>query len=150
MNIQEEIKQSKFKTSHEKALVNLIYTSNWLRDLQLKEFSKFSIKPQHYNILRIVKGRSPKPISAGEIKEVMLDKAPDLTRLIDKLVAMKLINRQLCPENRRKMDITITKGGLELLKAIEPSNKRLLKDLRFKVSDKEAEKLSLLLDKIRE
>ncbi len=149
MRIQEEIKQSKFKTSHEKAIVNLMYTSNWFRDLQNQNFSPFDIKPQHYNILRIVRGRRPDPISAGEIKEVMLDKSPDLTRLIDKLVAMKLIDRRLCPENRRKMDITITQKGLDLVDEVAKASKGMMKEWKSRLSDEEAETLSDLLDKVR-
>ena len=126
-----------------------MYTSNWMRDLQQKSFAPFGIKAQHYNILRIVKGRKGNPVSAGEIKDVMLDKSPDLTRLIDKLVDMNLLDRQLCPENRRKMDITITENGLEFIEKINNASKSMFQDWKKRLSNDEAEKLSLLLDKVR-
>ncbi|HEY8916321.1 MAG TPA: MarR family transcriptional regulator, partial [Chitinophaga sp.] len=86
MRIEEAIKQGKFSNNFHKALVNLIFTSNWLRDANAEIFKKYDILPQHFNALRIIKGRHPKPVSAGEIKEVLLDKASDVTRLLDKLV----------------------------------------------------------------
>jgi DNA-binding MarR family transcriptional regulator len=149
MGIQDEIKQGKFSSSHEKAIINLVYTSNWFRDLQQKMFSRFGIKPQHFNILRILKGQNSKAISPGEIKEVMLDKSPDLTRLLDKLVSMGLIERELCPENRRKMDVRITKAGKEKVEEINNSNDEFLKGWNKRLSSKEADQLSELLDKVR-
>ena len=90
MKIEEAIKQGRFGSNFHKAVVNLIYTSNWLRDAHTDLFRKYGILSQHFNALRIIKGRHPKPVSAGEIKEVLLDKASDVTRLLDKLVNLDL------------------------------------------------------------
>ena len=111
MNILEAINQKSFDSSYEKAVVNLLYTHNWVRDRQQEVFKPYGLKMQHYNVLRILKGRYPEAYSPGEIKEVMLDKAPDLTRLIDKMVDMGLVDRHLCPDNRRKMNVFITDKG---------------------------------------
>ena len=149
MTIEQDIKQPAFKTNLEKAVVNLLYTYNWLRDHSQDVYKPFGLKMQHYNILRILKGKYPEVISPGEIKEVMLDKAPDLTRLLDKLVEMELVSRQLCPENRRKMDIRITKNGLELLSVLMKRQDTLYKDMASRLDENEAATLSNLLDKMR-
>jgi len=149
MNILEAIKQKSFDTSFEKAAVNLFYTHNWYRDKYQGVFKEANIKSQHYNVLRILKGSKPKFISPGEIKEVMLDKSPDLTRLLDKLVERGLAERNLCPENRRKMDVLITAEGEDLLKKIARKQKQLQKEQWQDFSEEEAEQLSNLLDKFR-
>jgi DNA-binding MarR family transcriptional regulator len=149
MTIEQDIKQPAFKTNLEKAVVNLLYTYNWLRDHSQDVYKPFGLKMQHYNILRILKGKYPEVISPGEIKEVMLDKSPDLTRLLDKLVEMELVDRQLCPENRRKMDIRITKNGLDLLSVLMNRQDTLYKDMASRLDENEAATLSNLLDKMR-
>lgn len=130
-------------------MVNLIYTSNWFRDRQQSLFATFGIKRQHYNILRILKGKHPEALSPGEIKSVMLDKSPDLTRLVDKLYAKGYVKRRLCEHNRRKMDIVITQAGIGLLQKINKQLKTVSNEWKQKLTDKEAEQLSKLLDKIR-
>ena len=149
MGILQDIKQKEFDTSVEKAMVNILYTSNWLRDRQQEAFAPFGIKSQHYNILRILRGKHPEPSSPGQIKEVMLDKAPDLTRLLDKLEDLGYVDRHLCPDNRRKMDVLITKSGEKILKEIKAITRRELAKWNKKLSEKEAQELSDLLDKVR-
>lgn len=150
MKIEKVIKQSAgFKTSHEKAAVNLIYTSSWFRDTQNTLFKGHRILPQHYNVLRILKGKHPESVSPGTIKEVMLEKNNDVTRLLDKLVIKGLVKRRLCPVNRRKMDINITGKGIRLLQELEAPIKKHLTEMKRKLTDKEAEQLSNLLDKMR-
>ncbi|HYG37679.1 MAG TPA: MarR family transcriptional regulator [Cytophagales bacterium] len=148
MMIEEVIKQ-KFEDSHQKAVVNLIYTGNWMRDKQHGLFRSYEILPQHYNILRILKGKYPKPVSPGEIKEVMLDKGNDVTRLLDKLVNKGWVKRGLCEENRRKMDVVITAEGLAFVEELSIPIKSIHEDLKKSLSKEEAEQLSSLLDKLR-
>jgi len=149
MNILKAINQKSFNTNFEKVVVNMIYTHNWYRDKFRGIFESFGIKSQHYNILRILKGRYPESCSPGEIKEVMLDKAPDLTRLLDKLVKMELVDRNLCPENRRKMDVLITKKGNRLLSQINKMQDRIQIEQKSNITEEEAGLLSDLLDKFR-
>ena len=148
MGIKEEIKQTKFKSPKQKAMVNIYYTANWLRDTQHHLFKKHNILPQHYNIIRIVKGKNPTPVSPTEIKDVMLDKGRDLTRLVDKLEALGFLERRLCDDNRRKMEITITNLGLEICNKVE-AEMSLEMSTKFNITDEEAETLSDLLDKLR-
>ena len=149
MSIEQDIKQTSFNTSLEKALVNVLYTYNWLRDQSQDVYKPYGIKMQHYNVLRIIKGKHPEALSPGEIKEVMLDKSPDLTRLLDKLVDMKLVDRDICSENRRRMDINITSKGLQLLAKLTADQDKLNNKIADRLIESEAEQLSNLLDKIR-
>lgn len=149
MGIKEEIKQTKFKSPIQKAIVNIYYTANWLRDKQQHLFKKHNILPQHYNIIRIVKGKNPNPVSPSEIKDVMLDKGRDLTRLVDKLVSLKILERKLCDDNRRKMEITITQYGIDICNKVE-QEMTMEMETKFNLSDEEGELLSDLLDKLRE
>ena len=116
--IEDEIQQRHFNTEIEKATLNIMYTSNWMRDETVPMFKKHGILQQHYNILRIVRGKKGEPTTPGQIIKVMLDKGRDLTRLVDKLVKINYLERRICPSNRRKVEIFITEEGLEVTEQI--------------------------------
>lgn len=137
--------QSKFVNNKVKAIINIIYTANWINSLQNEFFKPFGISPQQFNILRILRGAG-KPIKVQTIKERMIERAPNATRLMDKLCAKNLINRLPCPEDRRVVHIEITNEGLQLLKDIDKDFKE---DLLENLTEEEAIQLSNLLDKIR-
>ena len=134
-----------FKNNKVKALLNLIYTANWINSKQNAFFKDFGISPQQYNILRILRGAS-EAISVQTIKDRMLERAPNATRLMDKMCSKKLINRVPCPGDRRVVHIEITEDGLQLLKKIDKDFKE---DILENLTDNEAIILSDLLDKIR-
>ncbi|MCF7569430.1 MarR family transcriptional regulator [Sabulilitoribacter arenilitoris] len=136
---------STFKNNKVKALLNIIYTANWISSKQNTFFKPFGISPQQYNILRILRGAG-KAIKVQTIKERMLERAPNATRLMDKLCDKNLINRLPCPEDRRVVHIEITEQGLALLNEID---KKFKEDLLANLTLNEAEQLSNLLDKIR-
>ena len=119
MKIEEAIKQERFADNWDKAVINIHYTANQLRDRQNMQLKEHGLLIQHYNAMRIIKGKHPNPVSPGEIKEVLIDKANDLTRLLDKLVEMKLVKRGVCPANRRKVDVGLTPKGIDWLKQQE-------------------------------
>ena len=148
MKIDDEIK-SRFDSPYHRAVVNLYYTYSQFKNLEMAIFKKRHILPQHYNVLRIIKGKHPDPVSPGEIKDVMLDKGVDLTRLVDKLVRLKLVAREVCEVNRRKIDITLTERGLALLEELKPEVIALSNSMSDNLSESEANKLSDLLDKMR-
>jgi DNA-binding MarR family transcriptional regulator len=148
VKIDDEIK-SKFDSNIQKAMVNIIYTHNFFWQSQVTMLKKHAIQPQHYNVLRIIKGKHPNPVSPGEIKKVMLDKGADVTRLLDKLEKMGAVKRKLCDSNRRMMDVNITDKGIKLLAAIAPEIKKNASVQLKNISEQEAQKLSDLLDKIR-
>lgn len=144
--LEDEIKQEKFTSIHQKAVINLIYTSNWLQSKQQEFFKSFGITGQQFNILRILKGQYPKSISGTEIKSRMLDRNSDVSRLLDRLAAKNLICRKTCPNDKRASDVLITEEGVSLLKQISKTHKQ---DAFLSLTDHEAAQLSDLLDRAR-
>lgn len=136
---------SKFPNNKVKATLNIIYTANWINGHQNAFFKSYGISPQQFNVLRILKGAN-KPLKALTIKERMIDRSPNTTRLMDKLCAKDLIEREHCPNDRRVVHIAVTKQGLALLDEI---SKHLKDDLLENLTEEEAKQLSDLLDKIR-
>lgn len=144
--IQHLIKQSKFESFSQMAYVNLIYTYNYFYQKQSDIFKPYDLLPQHFNVLKIVKGKSPEPTTPSYILEVMLDKKRDLTRLIDKLVSMGYLNRCVNPKNKRSILITITELGITTTKTLEEIFR---KDVIHQLSEEDSKQLSDLLDKMR-
>jgi MarR family transcriptional regulator, 2-MHQ and catechol-resistance regulon repressor len=136
---------SKFPNNRVKALLNVLYTANWISSYQNDFFKSYGISPQQYNILRILNG-AKEPLNVQIVKDRMIERSPNATRLMDKLCAKNFIERLPCPEDRRVVKIVITQKGKNLLESIPDSlNKVLLKNL----NEEEAEQLSNLLDKMR-
>ena len=143
-NLSKEI-NSKFANAKVKALINILYTGNWISNFQNDFFKPFGISPQQYNILRILNG-ADQALRVQTIKERMIERSPNATRLMDKLNDKQLIERFPCVEDRRVVYIKITKTGKQLIERIsEDFNHDLLKN----ISEEEAKQLSDLLDKMR-
>ena len=137
--------QSRFENQKVKALINILYTANWITAHQNEYFKSFGVSPQQYNILRILRGAGTS-LKVQTIKERMIDRSPNATRLMDKLCAKNLSQRIPCPDDRRVVKVEITAQGLDLINAIPNDiNKTVLKH----ISEEEAEQLSNLLDKMR-
>ncbi|MUU77253.1 MarR family winged helix-turn-helix transcriptional regulator [Winogradskyella endarachnes] len=136
---------STFPNQKVKALLNIMYTANWIKSYQTSFFKPFKISSQQYNILRILKG-AEKPLKVQTIKERMVERSPNATRLMDKLSAKRLIERIACPTDRRVVHIKITEEGINLLNEISKSHKT---DILKNITEEEATQLSNLLDKIR-
>ena len=147
MKIEEEIKQQKFKTPLQKAVLNLLYTTSWMQGKQKDIFKTFGITLQQFNILRILRGQHPNSTSATEIKSRMLDKNSDVSRLLDRLLAKKVITKRVSSNDKRAADVNLTEEGLELLRAIDKKQHQI--DSVLLLSDDEAVMLSDLLDKSR-
>lgn len=137
--------QSKFVSNKVKALINIKYTANWLSSKENEFFKPYGISPQQFNILRILRGAKDK-IKVQLVKDRMIERAPNATRLMDKLCDKDLIERTRCEEDRRVVYVQISEKGLELLLKIDTH-----KNLSFldNLTDEEATVLSNLLDKIR-
>lgn len=136
---------SKFENNRIKAMLNIIYTANWITSCQNDFFKDYGISPQQYNILRILKGAG-EPLNVQTIKDRMIERSPNATRLMDKLCAKNYIERIPSEQDRRVVKIEITKYGLKLIDSIPMNfNNELLKN----INEKEAEQLSDLLDKMR-
>ena len=136
---------SKFPNNKVKALINIKYTANWISSLENEFFKPYGISPQQYNILRILRG-AKEPIKVQTIKDRMIERAPNATRLMDKLCDKGFISRIRCDHDRRVVYISITDRGLELLGTIEENNELIFLD---RLTEQEAGLLSDLLDKIR-
>lgn len=148
MEIGKEIKQSKFRNEHHKMLINILFTSGWLDAKHACNLKPYGISSQQYNILRILRGQHPKPATVNLLIERMLDKNSNASRLVEKLRLKKLVERATCPEDRRAVNVLITQKGLDLLTEIDKHETSFLKELK-NLSEKEAEQINLLLDKLR-
>ncbi|WP_299702448.1 MarR family transcriptional regulator [uncultured Pontibacter sp.] len=148
MKIEEEIKQPAFRSPHQKAYINLVYTAGWLEQEQGTQFKPFGVTLPQYNILRILRGQYPKPATVSLLIERMLDKTSNASRIVDKLVAKELVTRQQCLHDRRTVDVLITEKGLGLLKQMDELEGGKGTGIT-NLSDEEALQLSQLLDKIR-
>jgi len=148
MKIEDEIQSSKFEDNYHKAVINISYTSGWLSNLLRLNFEKYNLTSQQFNVLRILRGQQPKPVTINMIKERMSDKMSDASRIVDRLVQKELVSRCTNNVDRRAVDIHITEKGLEILRKM---------DVEFKTSDlfkhnlteDEAGQLSDLMDKLR-
>jgi MarR family 2-MHQ and catechol resistance regulon transcriptional repressor len=148
MEIGKEIK-SKFKTPQQKAFVNLRYTSNWILKKQNIFMSNFELTMPQFNILRILRGAGEGVyLSVNTIKSRMVEISPNTTRLMDKLLEKKLIIRYRCPDDKRIINVAITHEGMNILSEIDQHFDKELTMLN-KLSDEEAEILSVILDKLR-
>ena len=131
-------------------MLNILFTGNWLRNRNTEHFGKYGISSSQYNILRILRGSKGTPLSMHTVKERMIDRSPNATRLTDKLIEKGYVSRIRCEKDRRVVYISITPTGLELLERIDKSDQALEIANSMKcLSDEEAEILSGLLDRIR-
>jgi DNA-binding MarR family transcriptional regulator len=149
LKLEDEIQQKKFKSIQQKLMLNLVYTTNWVTAKQGDFFKASDITVQQYNVLRILRGQYPNPCSIKLIKERMLDRMSDTSRIVDKLLAKKLLQRNECPNDRRSVNVIITDKGLELLKSLDHVDdiaKQTLKSL----TTEEINTLNDLLDKLRD
>ena len=148
MGLAEDIKQTKYISERQKALLNIIYTYNTLINEMNAYFKEHDVTRQQYNVLRILRGQSPKPASINLLKERMLDKMSDTSRIVKRLEIKGLVKREECDEDRRAVEISITKQGLKLLDDTD-STVNGFEHLLDKLSDEDARNLNDLLDKIR-
>ncbi|MCT4664751.1 MAG: winged helix DNA-binding protein [Flavobacteriales bacterium] len=149
MELFKELKMSKdFTDINEKTIVNIFYTAKVLEKRTLLILKPYQINNQHYNVLRILRGRYPKSATPSDIREVLIDKTSDLTRLLDKMVNLEIVERENNLENRRKVDLTITQKGLDLLDKIQQPLDEL-HGLESNVCSKALGHLNEALDAIR-
>ncbi|MBS1903600.1 MAG: winged helix DNA-binding protein [Bacteroidetes bacterium] len=149
MKIEQEIKQSKFRNEYHKLAINLAYTANWLSRITAQTLKPYKLTPQQFNVLRILRGQQPNPASINLITERMIDKMSNASRLVDKLLEKALVERTVCPTDRRQVDVRITDKGIALLAELDPKLDEL-NTLLGRISVDEAAKLNELLDRIRD
>ncbi len=149
MGIEEILKNTKPLPLATKVMLNLVYTGNSVQEKVAVLLKNHELSMQQYNVLRILRGQKGKPANLNTIQERMVNKMSNTTRLVDKLISKNLVTRCTCPSNRRKVEISITANGLELLKELDPitdqANVKVLENL----NTKELEQLNNLLDKLK-
>ena len=147
MGIEQDIQQASFRNEFQKMGINLLFTANWLNEQIGKILSEEGVTQQQYNILRILRG-SATPLSTLKIRERMLDKMSDTSRIVDRLIAKELVLKNTCEKDKRLVDITLSPKGLDLVDQLDQFNDRI--DALLKgINASEAATLNQILDKIR-
>jgi DNA-binding MarR family transcriptional regulator len=148
MGIEQDIQQTNFRNEYQKLGINIMYTANWLNEKISSILSQEDITQQQYNILRILRG-AEKPLSTLQIRARMLDKMSDTSRIVDRLVAKELVEKNTCPTDKRLVDIVISKKGFAILEKLDQLNHHL-DSLMKSINEKEAITMNQLLDQLRE
>lgn len=149
MTIEEIIKSTLPLSLEKKTILNIIYTKNILGDKFNELLKPFEISEEQYNVLRILRGQKAIPCNMSVIQERMLAKTSNTTRLVDKLLLKDLVNREICPENRRKMEISITQRGLNILSELDAKVQKHEHLFSENLTTDELTQLNLLLEKYR-
>lgn len=147
MGIEQDINQTNFRNEFQKAAINFIYTYNWMNEKMKLFFDKEEITSQQFNILRILRGAG-QPISTLQIRQRMLDKMSDTSRIVDRLVLKGLVKKDTCPNDKRLVDVSITDKGRILLEKLDASNEEM--DAIFdNFTETDALNFNNLLDQLR-
>ena len=149
MGIEKDINQNKFSNERQKAMINILFTYGWITEQVRSYLSSEDITLQQFNILRILRGSFPKPLSTLQIRERMLDKMSDTSRIVDRLIAKGLVKKTVSAKDKRLVDVLITEKGQELLNKLNIETNKI-DDIMGSLSTEEANSLSALLDKLRE
>lgn len=149
MKIEDEIKQKSFVNEYVKAHVNILFTASWIAYGTAKSLKEFGISTHQFNILRILRGMYPKPGSIKELTERMIDKSSNASRLVDKLIAKKLVVKAKCHEDNRRAEVVISESGLQLLQAASERVDEFTLSFSNNLTQEEVTTLNSLLDKIR-
>ena len=149
MGIDQDIKQATFRNPQQKAAINLIYTVAWMREKTNTIFEAEDITPQQFNILRILRGSFPQPLSTLQIRERMLEKMSDTSRIVDRLITKGLVKKLTCKNDRRLVDVIISDKGKKILERLDARQDEI-DSVLGNLSEKDANILSDLLDKIRD
>jgi DNA-binding MarR family transcriptional regulator len=147
MSLEKDIQTTNFRSEYQKLRVNMIYTYNWVMEGARKFYEQADLTPQQYNILRILRGAA-KPLSTLQIRQRMLDKMSDTSRIVDRLIKKDLVKKVICESDRRLVDVTITDKGLYLLGQLDELMNEM--DMQFNgLTIEESKTLNTLLDKLR-
>lgn len=149
MKIEEAIQQKKFMNAFQKVHVNVLYTASFLSQQTSESLKPFRLTIQQFNILRILRGRYPEPATIKELTARMLDKMSNASRLVDKLLEKDLVERRTCADDRRRVDVVISKAGLDLLGKVSALVEQNYTSQFQHLSEEEALLLSDLLDRLR-
>lgn len=148
MKLENEIKQRAFQTEAEKAIVNISYTHSYIAGLLNSALKVHNISIQQFNVLRILKGSDPRPVSVNDITDRMIDKMSNASRLVEKLRAKGLVSREKCPFDRRQVDVSITEEGQALLVKLNEETQAVITG-HMHITEEEFRQLNDILDRLR-
>lgn len=148
MGLENEINQSSFRSEDQKAIVNIIFTYHWVTEQVKSILAKEDITMQQYNILRILRGSHPAPLSTLTIRERMLDKMSDTSRIVDRMLKKGLVVKRICSNDKRLVDVNLTDEGLVMLLRLDDTMDEMDK-ISSGLNQEELKSLNHLLDKIR-
>ncbi|MFZ1731571.1 MAG: MarR family transcriptional regulator [Bacteroidota bacterium] len=148
MSLEEDIQQQQFKSEYHKLAVNILYTHGWLVSHLAESLRPSGVTIQQFNILRILRGHYPEPATISTLRERMLDKMSDASRLVERLRTKGLLERRASTDDRRKVGVVITKKGLQLLESIDDLEKNTIA-LFAGISEEEARRTNKALDSLR-
>lgn len=147
MEIEKTAPPNYFRNIQHKGIVNILYSAGWLLDHIKDILDPFDLTPQQYNVMRIIESSS-QPISIHDIRERMLDKMSDISRIVERLVIKDLVRKEISLKDKRNVDICLTEKGVELLSQLSVKSSAM-DNLIMQLSDTELEELNILLDKMR-
>ncbi len=147
MSIEKEINQKHFANEFQKSTINLIYTYNWINEKMKGILDRFEITSQQFNILRILRGAG-EPLSTLQIRQRMLDKMSDTSRIVDRMVLKELVQKVVRKSDKRLVDVTLADKGQQLLEKMDEFQVEMDSILK-NLTEEEAHTLNNLLDKIR-
>ena len=148
MSLEEDIKQQNFRNDYQKATINLLYTHSWLEHKLSAFFKQYDLTLQQYNVLRILKGQYPIPISTSDLRQRMLDRMSDASRIVERLYKKSLVIRKVCQNDKRKVDIVLSNKGMEVIDRLEEVVDHL-DGFLSRLRPEEVQQLNSLLDKLR-
>ena len=148
MSLEEQIKQKSFTSEAEKAIVNISFTQSYFAGLLNSALKQYNVSIQQFNVLRILKGQHPKPVSVNDITDRMIDKMSNASRLVEKLRLKGFVERNKCSFDKRQVDVSITNSGIAILDQLNLVIGGLISSHNH-VSSEEYQQINTLLDKIR-
>ncbi len=148
MSLEKDIHQFGFRNEHQKGMINLFYTYYWVMGRVKKFLDEEDLTPQQYNILRILRGSDSAPLSTLQIRERMLDKMSDTSRIVDRLLLKGLVHKKTSAHDKRLVDVVISEKGKNLVEKLDGQNKEL-DGILGELNDEELVALNKLLDKVR-
>lgn len=149
MTIEESIKATTPLSTEKKTVLNILLTQQLLNEALIEVFRPFDLSGEQFNVLRILRGQKGRPANMCAIQERMIAKTSNTTRLVDKLLAKGLVTREVCPNNRRKMEVQITPDGLALLEEVDPKVQKCEATFTSNLTADELQHLNVLLEKFR-
>ena len=149
MKIEDIIKTTSPMAIAKKTMLNILYTQNVISEKFNEVLKSHDLSPEQFNVLRILKGQNGNPTNMCVIQERMVAKTSNTTRLVDKLLLKELVTREICPDNRRKMEIAITQKGMDLLTEVNPKVDKHESLIVQNLTAEELEQLNILLEKLR-